>query len=189
MKRIFLFLFLALMSSVAWAAYDGTKPTGQTPIASYPPIIKENLRALKDDALVNAGRVASLTVDDLYGFPMSCYASTTSTEIVASAGQKFTLDTATGTVQFWIYGQAVATDSQNNLSLGVYLQQTARIGTSVVLLNGPLTVYWGDTSQLANWRLNVTAASNGQITCVASSTIGTNWQIYCFKRCVRRVGQ
>lgn len=46
-------IFLAAVAS--FAAYDGAKPADDEYAADVPAVVRENLRALKEDAIVNAG--------------------------------------------------------------------------------------------------------------------------------------
>lgn len=46
-----------------FAAFDPTLPASNTIIASYPQIMREQLRSLKDDGIVNAATLASRAVD------------------------------------------------------------------------------------------------------------------------------
>ena len=46
-------IFLTAVAS--FAAYDGTKPADDEFAADVPAVVRENLRALKEDAIVNAG--------------------------------------------------------------------------------------------------------------------------------------
>ena len=69
MKYSRMFFFFVLMTAVvaSFGAYDGTKPADNEYVADVPALVRENFRALKDDAIVNAGTVAGLSVGNASG--------------------------------------------------------------------------------------------------------------------------
>ena len=54
MRKNVVLLFL-LCAATGFAAYDGTKPADDELAADVPATVRENLRALKEDAIVDAG--------------------------------------------------------------------------------------------------------------------------------------
>jgi hypothetical protein len=65
-KSVLLCIVLVLFAiQTLFAGFDPALPASSTIIASYPAIIREQLRALKDDGIVNAGLLASATLESL----------------------------------------------------------------------------------------------------------------------------
>jgi len=64
-----MFLLGVLMATVAtsFGAYNAAKPADNEYVADVPALVRENFRAIKDDAIVNAGTVAGLSVGNASG--------------------------------------------------------------------------------------------------------------------------
>jgi len=62
-------MFLVLMAAAAasFGAYNAEKPADNEYVADVPALVRENFRAIKDDAIVNAGTVAGLSVGNASG--------------------------------------------------------------------------------------------------------------------------
>ena len=66
-SRLFFFFVLMAAAVASFGAYDGTKPADNEYVADVPALVRENLRALKDDAIVNAGAVSGYSVGSASG--------------------------------------------------------------------------------------------------------------------------
>jgi len=64
-----MFLLGVLMATVAtsFGAYNAAKPADNEYVADVPALVRENFRAIKDDAIVNAGTVSGLSVGNASG--------------------------------------------------------------------------------------------------------------------------
>lgn len=62
-------MFIVLMAAAAasFGAYNAAKPADNEYVADVPALVRENFRAIKDDAIVNAGTVAGLSVGNASG--------------------------------------------------------------------------------------------------------------------------
>ena len=174
MKRILLlFLLLFFVSAGCWAAYDGTKPAGTTPVASSPALIRENFRALKDDALVNAGRLASYTPVEVMGELFSCVASTTSTVMLNSSGTNLLLGTATGTHKLLCL-TSISEDTTGSANpFGAKYSFSVWVATTTEVL-GKICSEKSTTNQNFNMGI-ATSTTRGEIIFTASGTIGPTW--------------
>lgn len=183
-------VFAFIQPDMGNAAYNAALPADNSRIASAPGMIRENFRALKEDGIANAGFIASLSQEDVYGCPLTGTVVSTNIELLSSGSTKFTLDTSTSTVQFWIVGEALATDSgaTANHSFSFMHWQTARVGTSVVFVTTPITVTDGDSTFAALCSVTVAPSTSGKITVTAAGPAGSEWKAYAFKRVVRRKG-
>ncbi|HNV70223.1 MAG TPA: hypothetical protein PKO06_11030 [Candidatus Ozemobacteraceae bacterium] len=65
-KRFVLVVFV-LVAACLYAAYDGSKPADNEFVADVPALVRENFRAVKDDAIVNAGAVSGYSVGSASG--------------------------------------------------------------------------------------------------------------------------
>lgn len=64
---MFVFLVLMAAAAVSFAAYDSAKPADNEYVADIPALVRNNFRALKDDAIVNAGTVSGYAVGNQSG--------------------------------------------------------------------------------------------------------------------------
>lgn len=195
MQKRFIFLAILIFMAVlfilghperGFTAYDGNLPANTTKIASAPAMIRENQRALKDDGIVNAGRVASDSIEDIRGVYLSCIASTPSTAILASNSASLQLGTATGTYHLIFEGAAVASETASNPGYGQTFTHIVgvRVGTTTEIL-GNARIYYPDPNiaGTALWRVNIaTSATRGEITTTASGPIGAIWELWARKR-------
>lgn len=177
-RFLLLFLLISALSPTCFGAFDGTKPLGTTPIASYPPIIRENLRALKDDAIVNAGRIASLTPVQIGGEFFSCVASTTSTAFYNSSGTVLLLGSATGT-----HNLIVQVSNNQNGTSTAYLPFSCTkffsvwVATTTEILGRVKDIRDTYSTSLI-WDVGIaTSTTRGQITFTAScaAPLGSLW--------------
>jgi len=68
----FLLALLLTCSATCFGAYDGAKPADSEYVADVPALVRENFRAVKDDAIVNAGAVSGYSVGNSSGnIPLS----------------------------------------------------------------------------------------------------------------------
>lgn len=181
------FLGLVMMACVvallwqpqeAYSAYDGSKPTGSTPIASYPPIIRENLRALKEDGIVNAGTLASMTVAEILSqsaTTLQAYASTTNTEMFTPAGARLDFGTATGVVTVQILTSAVGTSTQTFNAAGFTHNFSLRIATTTEILGDIIKYHWFENASSSLWNLGIATSTRGIMVLTASGPVGASW--------------
>ena len=54
----FVLIVLVLSASACFGAYNAAKPADNEYVADVPALVRENFRAIKDDAIVNAGTVS-----------------------------------------------------------------------------------------------------------------------------------
>jgi hypothetical protein len=190
---IFLFiatLFILGHPEAGFSAYDAALPADNSKIASGPAMIRENFRALKEDAIVNAGKLASQTATELLeearGVYLSCVASTTATAMLTASGAYYNVGTATGVYNIVIEGSAVASETGDYPGYGTTLTYFfgVRVGTTTELLfsGDPLHAYSRD-SDAALWSVAIaTSTTRGEITTVASGPVGAVWEFYARKR-------
>lgn len=66
-SRLFVFMVLMAAAAVAFGAYDGTKPADNEYVADVPALVRENFRAVVEDAIVNAGTLSGYSVGSASG--------------------------------------------------------------------------------------------------------------------------
>lgn len=169
-------------ASPASGAYDGSLPADNSKVASGPQMIRENNRALKDDGIVNAGRVASETVEDFRGVKMSCIASTTSTALLSSSSAPLNVGTATGTYLIIFEGNATASSTGANLGQSFVYWISVRVGTTTEIIGTPPRMYFPDPGTEL-WKVNVASGSSkGEVVLTVSGPVGAYWEGYARKR-------
>lgn len=135
-------LFIAIIG--LWAAlvvclpsfgqtYDATLPADTSKVASFPLQARNNFEALRKNAIVNAGSVASYTPVQVMGEIFTCVASTTSVTMYNSSGTTLLLGSATGThellclVSVTGFATASTLPFSGTYSFGVWVATTTEI--------------------------------------------------------------
>lgn len=175
-----LLLLMLLVTASAFAAYDASKPADDGDVASGPEEIRENMRALKEDGIVNAGTLASYTYAQIVGAAagtaLSCIASTTSAEMITSGNGRFTSGTATGAALIYAWFSATATQSQNFESAQFRFWIPMKIATTTELsFIRKCQDYESATSTM--WNVSIaTSANRGELVFTASGPVGARWE-------------
>lgn len=66
-SRMFFFFVLMTAAVASFGAYDGTKPADNEYVADVPALVRENFRAVVEDAIVNAGALSGYSVGSASG--------------------------------------------------------------------------------------------------------------------------
>lgn len=159
-------------------AYDGTLPADNSKIASAPAMIRENMRALKDDGIVNARAIASYSVTEVMGETFTCVASTTSTAMLNATGTALIVGTATGTYTVFAMG-ATTPVATAPYSWGLISTYKIKVATTTEILGDYTTIPDYDSDTVL-WNIGIaTSSTRGQVIQTASCTstgIGTTFK-------------
>lgn len=159
-------------------AYDATLPADNSKIASAPAMIRENMRALKDDGITNAQRVASWTPVQIGPERFWCVASTTSTNLLNATGTHLNVGTTTGTYNVFFMADATATITKNLTPFGMTGGYTVYVATTTELVGSTGSPWSVDASvsQTSTWTVGIaTSSTRGQIIMNAQGEIGASW--------------